>query len=164
MKDILFKTDDYIFSYRVAGILIHNNKILLQKPTNDDGFAFPGGHVSFGETNAETLAREFKEEIGIDINVNGLKWVGEIFFPWGNKPCHQICLYYMVEMAQMDQIPMEGMFMGVEDMDQGVYRNFEIEFHWIELKKDIGIKIYPENTIELLKKTNESIQHFIYKE
>ena len=103
MKDILFKTDDYIFSYRVAGILIHNNKILLQKPTNDAGFAFPGGHVGFGETNAETLVREFKEEIGIDIKVNGLKWVGEIFFPWGNKPCHQICLYYMIEMIQMNQ-------------------------------------------------------------
>ncbi|GHT98939.1 hypothetical protein FACS1894142_5920 [Spirochaetia bacterium] len=161
MKDILFKTDDYVFSYRVAGILIHNNKILLQRPTNDDGFAFPGGHVGFGETNAETLAREFKEEIGIDIKVNGLKWVGEIFFPWGNKPCHQICLYYMVEMEQMNQIPMEGMFMGIEDIDQ---KNFEIEFHWIELEKIIGIKIYPKNATELLNGINDNIQHFIYKQ
>ena len=28
--DILFKNDDFVFSYRVGGILIHNEKILLQ--------------------------------------------------------------------------------------------------------------------------------------
>lgn len=35
MSDILFKTDDYVFSYRVAGICIQNGRVLLQKPTND---------------------------------------------------------------------------------------------------------------------------------
>lgn len=45
-KDILFKQDDFIFSYRVAGILVQNNKILMQKPKNDDGYSFIGGHVS----------------------------------------------------------------------------------------------------------------------
>ncbi|MEA4890348.1 MAG: hypothetical protein VB070_12905 [Clostridiaceae bacterium] len=53
MPDILFKTDDYIFSYRVAGICVQNGKVLLQKPTNDSGYAFPGGHVAFGETNSD---------------------------------------------------------------------------------------------------------------
>lgn len=88
--DILFHKDDYIFSYRVSGILLRDNKILLQKPTNDTGYAIPGGHVAFGETNAETLEREFKEEIGADITVGDLKWVEENFFQWGDKPCHQI--------------------------------------------------------------------------
>ena len=32
--DVLFKNDDVIFSYRVAGILIHNDKVLLQRPEN----------------------------------------------------------------------------------------------------------------------------------
>lgn len=30
--DILFKNDEFVFSYRVGGILIHNEKILLQRP------------------------------------------------------------------------------------------------------------------------------------
>ena len=34
MKDILFKQDDFIFSYRVAGILMHEGKILLQRPVD----------------------------------------------------------------------------------------------------------------------------------
>lgn len=33
MSDILFKTDDHIFSYRVAEICVQNSKVLLQKPT-----------------------------------------------------------------------------------------------------------------------------------
>ena len=32
--DILFKTEDYVFSYRVAGICIQNGKVLLQKPSS----------------------------------------------------------------------------------------------------------------------------------
>ena len=34
-RDILFKTEEFVFSYRVGGLLTHNNKILLQKPKND---------------------------------------------------------------------------------------------------------------------------------
>lgn len=60
----MFHGDDYIFGYRVAGILLRDNKILLQKPTSDTGYALPGGHVEFGETSTQTLVREFKEEIG----------------------------------------------------------------------------------------------------
>ena len=65
-------------------------KNIASKPTNDTGYAIPGGHVEFGETNVQTSEREFKEEIGADITVGTLKWVAEIFFPWGDKPCHQI--------------------------------------------------------------------------
>ena len=43
--DILFKNDDFVFSYRVGGILKHNGKILLQRPKNDD-YSIIGGHVA----------------------------------------------------------------------------------------------------------------------
>lgn len=160
MSDILFKTEQYVFSYRVAGICIQNGKVLLQKPTNDNGFAFPGGHVAFGETNAETLLREFKEEIGADISVGELKWVGEIFFPWGEKPCHQICLYYMVTLENA-HIPQEGMFMAQEHLEG---RNFEIEFHWIPLEEIKDIELYPTNAKELLGSLEEGTEHFVYQE
>jgi len=60
--DILFKNDDFVFSYRVGGILKHNGKILLQRPKNDD-YAIIGGHVAAMETSMETLKREFEEEM-----------------------------------------------------------------------------------------------------
>ena len=160
MNDILFKTDNHIFSYRVAGICINNGKVLLHKAKGDDGYAFPGGHVSFGETNAETLKREFAEEIGADITVGELKWVGEIFFPLNGKPCHQICLYYSVEIKNIDDFSCD-VFTGTEEMSGG---DFQIEFHWIPLIQLSNIKIYPEKATELMPKLDSGVQHFIYKE
>jgi 8-oxo-dGTP pyrophosphatase MutT (NUDIX family) len=161
MSDILFKTGNYVFSYRVAGILIRNGKVLLQKPTNDTGYAFPGGHVEFGETNEETLIREFKEEIGADIKVKEIKWVAEIFFPWGDKPCHQICLYYIIELADETQIPLDEKFIAHENIEG---RDFDIEFHWISLTKVKNLEVYPSNASELLEHIDEGVEHFVYKE
>ena len=158
--DILFRTDEYVFSYRVAGICTQNGKVLLQNPTNDTAFAFPGGHVTFGETNAQTLIREFKEEISVDISVGDLKWVGELFFPWGNKPCHQICLYYNVDITS-DTIPFEGMFVGSEQLEG---RNFNLEFHWVPMEELENIEVYPTNAAQLISKLGDGVQHFIYRE
>lgn len=161
MSDILFFREDYVFSYRVAGILLNDNKILLQKPTNDTGFAIPGGHVEFGETNAQTLMREFEEEIGANIVVGDLKWVAEIFFPWGNKPCHQICLYYDVTLTDKEKIPLQGIFMGDEHIEG---RNFKIEFHWVPVESLALIELYPTNIADLMMRYNDGVQHFVYRE
>ena len=95
--DILFKNVHFVFSYRVGGILKHNGKILLQRPKNDD-YAIIGGHVAAMETSMETLKREFEEELHAKIEVDNLLAIGEINFPWGKRPCHQICLYYNVHL------------------------------------------------------------------
>ena len=158
--DILFKTDGWVFSYRVAGICVENGKVLLQKPTNDTAYAFPGGHVAFGETNEETLIREFQEEIGGDIQVEELKWVAEVFFPWGSKPCHQICLYYMVELLD-PEIPRDGMFMASEHMEG---RNFDLEYHWVPIGDMEKLEVYPTQTPELMKRLQGGVQHFVYNE
>ena len=160
MSDILFKTEDYVFSYRVAGVCIQNGCVLLQKPTNDPGYAFPGGHVAFGETNAETLIREFKEEIGADICVKNLRWVAEVFFPWGNKPCHQICLYYDIEITD-NHTPRSGVFTAQETLEG---RDFTINFHWVPLEDTKDLLIYPEQCRALLTLPTDAVQHFIYKE
>ena len=158
--DVIFKTEEFVFSYRVAGICIQNGKVLLQKPSNDTGFAFPGGHVTLGETNEQTLIREFQEEIGTNVAVGDLKWVGELFFPWGSKQCHQICLYYLVEL-QSEHIPLDGMFLGKEQIEG---RHFDLEFHWISLTELKNIEVYPTNVIELVDKLEQGVQRFVYHE
>lgn len=160
MKDILIKDEKGVFSYRVAGICLHDGRVLLQTTTDDTAFAFPGGHVAFGETNAQTLVREFKEELGADIRVGELKWVAEVFFPWGNRQCHQICLYYMVEIVD-DLTPREGIFLGKEQMEG---RRFDLEFHWVPLGRAGDYEIYPTQCRELLGKLGNGVQHFVYEE
>lgn len=78
--------------------------------------------------------------------VGDLNWVAEILFPWGDKPCHPICLYYDVGLIHDNQIPLEGMYMRKEQLEG---RNFEM---------------YPTNITELLKRYDEGIQHFVYRE
>jgi len=159
--DILFKTEDWVFSYRVAGICVHEGRVLLQTTTGEDrSFAFPGGHVEFGESNADTLIREFREEIGANISVGDLKWVAEIFFPWGDRPCHQICLYYMVQIHNPELLS-RRVFLAKEHMEG---RSFDLEFHWVPLDEVEKLEVYPVQAARLLKKLDEGVQHFVYRE
>ena len=57
----------------VCGILIWNDKVLIgkRKLTNEHQpgkWEFPGGKMEEGETFDETIIREFKEELDIDIS------------------------------------------------------------------------------------------------
>lgn len=107
--DILFKNDEFVFSYRVGGILIHNEKILLQRPKNDD-YAIIGGHVAVMETSMETLKREFEEELHTKIEVDNLLAIGEIYFPWGKRPCHRsVCIITFIYWTMV--FPWMGCFM-----------------------------------------------------
>ena len=161
MRDLLFKTEDGVFSYRAAGVCIHDGCVLLQSTSNDPSLAFPGGHVAFGETNAETLAREFAEEMGAEIKVRDLRWAAEAFFPWGERRCHQICLYYDVEI--IGGIPMRGSFIGREQIDG---RKFDLIFRWVPIEAlgGEGAVVYPTPCAELLKKDDRETVHFIYME
>ena len=160
-KDVLFRTDEFIFSYRVAGILIKDEKILLQKPEKDDGYSIPGGHVSFGETTFETLIREFKEEINTDIKIGNLIMIGENFFPWGDKPCQQISMYYTVFLCDESQISLDGTFSAIDDFGN---KRMDLNFSWIPLSDLYNINIYPTNIKEDLISLPQSIKHFVYKQ
>ncbi len=160
MKDILFKEDDFIFSYRVGGILIHDNKILLQKPKGDD-YAIIGGHVASMETTAQTLIREYKEEIHADIEVVDLIAIGEIFFSWGKRPCHQIGLYYKVHLKDEMQIPTDGVFSGYDELGG---KRIDLDFCWVPLEELANIKVYPEELIPHIISGGDGIMHFVSKQ
>lgn len=155
--DILYKNDDFIFSYRVGGILIHNDRILLQRPVDDD-YAIIGGHVEGLEMSADTLKREFKEELHAEISVDSLMAIGELLFPWGSKPCHQICLYYKVSLLD-DNIPLDGIFHGYDDLDN---ERIDLDFCWVPLE-DLrkGVKVYPLELIPYIIEPSNHIYHFV---
>lgn len=160
MTDILFRTDSYVFSYRVAGVCIQNGKVLLQKPADDDGFAFPGGHAAFGETNAETLTREFKEEIGADIAVGGLKWVGEVFFDWGGKPCHKSACTTQSTFGTTAR-PQTAFSPRRNGSKGGIPRSNFTGFRWNASRKS---GFTPPTPRVLLTQPDGGVEHFIYRE
>ena len=160
MSDISYNTSKNGFSYRAAGILVHDNRVLLQM--HDGEYAFPGGGVAFGETAAETLIREFTEEIGEDIiEVAELKWVWENFYYWDNKPYHQICIYHLLKLKDTANIPLSGKFVHKEYREDD---NNAVWFYWVSMDELKNISVHPANAAELLQRLSEGVQHFIFRE
>ena len=67
----------------VAGIIIRGQKALLAQrgPSGSfEGFwEFPGGKVESGESDQVALAREYSEELGLEVRASRL--LGEVTFP-----------------------------------------------------------------------------------
>lgn len=160
-KDILYFEEDFVFSYRVAGIMIYNDKILLQKP-KDDNYALIGGHIKRMETAAETLKREYLEEVKAEIEVDNLMAVSEIFFPWGKRPCHQISLYYKIHLREPDSIPMDGCLQAYDDFGN---EREDIAFYWVPLEElKNGLVVYPMELIPHILEDKNEIAHFVSKQ
>ena len=157
-QDILFKTEDHVFSYRVGGILVENGKILLQRDKNGD-HAVIGGHVSFMEQAKDTLVREYMEELHVKIGVDELLAVQENFFMWGDKPCHQVHFYYNVHLED-EHFFREGMVSGYDELDN---MRVDLDYIWIPLEELKDIPVYPREIEKLLEK-REGVFHFVSSE
>jgi len=70
-----------------AAILVHRDKILIARRKDNDPLAgkweFPGGKIEQYETPEQCLAREMKEEFGIDIRVG--EFFGDSIYRYSSK-------------------------------------------------------------------------------
>ena len=159
MQDILYKDENTIFSLRVGGLLYRDGKVLLQHPLDDD-FAVIGGHVALTETTEEALKREFREELHVEINVKDLMAIGEIYFPWANKPCHQIAFYYRVELEKESTLGDEEIC-GYDELD---HKRVDLLYKWVPLSSlREGLKVYPLSLIPYIISPPSGTVHFIDK-
>ena len=81
----------------VFGILVRNKTILLVKNLYKEFgpiWGIPGGKQEFYETFHETLIREFKEEVGLDITVGRFLSIFERIQP--NRPFHLVAPIFEV--------------------------------------------------------------------
>lgn len=76
---ICFDRDNKRFNFRIAGVSIHNNKILLHRTEKDSFWTLPGGRNEFNEFSKDTLLREMKEEIGENVEIERLLWVRNFY-------------------------------------------------------------------------------------
>jgi 8-oxo-dGTP pyrophosphatase MutT (NUDIX family)/DNA-binding XRE family transcriptional regulator len=148
MKDILFDVDGVLFSYRVGGVLVKDNKILLTKVGDD--YSLPGGHSQVGETSQQTIIREFKEKTGFDVAPLNVISTYENFWKWGDKDCHQLCIYYKLNMVD------ETQELVLNPDTKGT------EYVWFELEKLKTINLFPNGiSNQILNKVSDNT-HFIF--
>ena len=84
------------------GVCVKDGKVLLCRGKGLGSTYLPGGHIEFGETGAEALVREIKEETGLESTAGKLLGVVEnSFLQHGEKHC-EINLVYELSIANGD--------------------------------------------------------------
>ena len=90
----------------VLGIAKNNNKLLVSegydKIKNQTFYRCLGGGIEFAETSQEALKREFKEELGIDIEIGEYCGISENIFTFRGKKAHEIVLLYNIKIKNED--------------------------------------------------------------
>ena len=158
-ESIKIKTEDYNFKFRVSGLIIKNNKLLLVD-MDDSGFlCLPGGYVELGETTEIAVKRELLEEVGKNFDIS--KYLGVVenyFINKYSKKIHEISFYYL--MTPVENINTNN-FTIIEN-DKG--HKIKLEFKWINLKEINNYDIRPSFLKQILEDENFEFNHLIFNE
>ena len=161
MRDsIKMKTDDYNFKFRVSGLIIRNNKLLLVDMDNSGFLCLPGGYVELGETTEDAVKRELAEEIGKDVIIK--KYLGVVenyFINKFSKKMHEISFYYIMDFAGTD---IEETNFTLIENDKG--HNIKLDFKWININEIDKFDIRPKFLKDLFKNNNLEFNHLIFDE
>ena len=159
-ESIKIKTNDYNFKFRVSGLVIRNNKLLLVD-MDDSGFlCLPGGYVELGETTEEAAKRELTEEIGKEVTIK--KYLGVVenyFINKFSKKIHEISFYYTMDLVDKK---LEQKNFALIENDKG--HNIKLDFKWIDLDEIDKFDIRPKFLKDLFKNNNLEFNHLIFDE
>lgn len=155
-NDWLFQNENSICSYRTVGVLIRDNKILVQRDKDGTEYALPGGHVKIGETSEQSLIREYKEETGADIVCDRLIWVEETFWNWSGKDAHSLAFYYLISLKDDAAIP--------DDYFESHKDNCNVVLKWVTIDEMKKLTIYPAFLKDKVENISDHIEHFVSNE
>lgn len=154
--DLSIKVEDYKLNIRSTGIIIHNNKLLVHNSHKQDHYALMGGRIAIGESSEETVKREFKEEIGKEVDVIGYVGTVENFFTVGTEKYHEIMFIYQLEFVNEEDKKIENTLKNIEGEDY-------LEYNWIDINNLENEDLRPEGIIPIIKNGNFP-QHKIFKD
>lgn len=142
--DITIDVEDYKLNVRAAGVIIHNNKVLVHKNVNSDHYALVGGRIEIGENSVDTIKREIKEELGKDIEITGYISTIENFFEMKGSKYHEIMFVHKVEFVNEEDKRIEYTLENIEGKDY-------LKYEWLELDKIEQYPLWPKAIREVLK-------------
>ncbi|MFW9922724.1 MAG: NUDIX hydrolase [Candidatus Thorarchaeota archaeon] len=159
MKKIV-NTNNGKFNYRVAGLLIQNNKVLLQRAEIDDFWTLPGGEINFFETFEQAIEREIMEEIQVKVKVERIVWLLENFFEYHNEKYHsiEVCLL-LTPLDSEDKIGKDE-FYGIEEYYlPEKYGKLKLIFKWMPIDELDNLNLKPKKLKQELKTIPKTIKH-----
>lgn len=130
-------------------VFLHDRRILVARgydSTKSEHFLRPiGGEVEFGESSRDALAREVREELGLEIQDATLLGVLENVFSYDGAPGHEVVFVYDAKFSDAAAYERESLPMN-EDVWDGAAR-------WIHLDAPPSDPVYPTGLLELLGET-----------
>ena len=160
-ESIKMKTPDFSFKFRVAGVVIKDEKLLFVQMDESGFLCLPGGHVELGETTEEAVCREMEEELGYKLEI--VKYLGIIENFFHNKygqTMHEICFYYLLKPLKEE----EGVYEDYTLIENDKGRDVKLDFKWINFKDLAKYDIRPHFLVNVLAKQPLNIGHIICNE
>jgi 8-oxo-dGTP pyrophosphatase MutT (NUDIX family) len=146
---IRFERDGRRFMLRAAAIVVHDGSVLLQRLDGDTFWALPGGRVELGETAADALRRELREELGLACEVGALRWTVENFFDYAGVAHHELGLYF--DAGLPPAAPIEA-------------REPGLTFAWFPLDRLAAVDLRPAFLIDALTRSDEAVVHRVVRD
>lgn len=146
-EEFIVPKESLIFRPSVYAVIINDGKILLSKQW--DGYDFPGGGIEKGETIADALKREVKEETGLEAKIGRIITAENSFFrsSYSTNCFQSVLLYYLAEVT--------GGELSTEFFDQHE-REYASLAEWFDLGKIETIKFYNSiDSLAVIKKAKE---------
>ncbi|WP_144696680.1 NUDIX hydrolase [Fictibacillus phosphorivorans] len=151
--DAVFHVEHQVFNYRVAGVLIREGRVLLHRAKAETNWSLPGGRVKLGEDAQTSLKREMKEELDLNVKVNGFLWTVENFFTYAEKEIHEVGLYFKI--TAKNPLPFHnGEEFTVLEADRLVFK-------WVPLENLNEYVLYPQVVKEKLEKGSFEPDYFL---
>lgn len=142
---------------RAAAVLALDGAVLLHRLAGDGFWALPGGKVEPGESAAEALVREFREELAVEITVGRLACVAENFFVHRGAAEHEVGLYFMAAPAPGSRLACEpGPYAGVEP-------DRRLEFAWFTPQALALLDLRPAFLRDLLRDPDPAFRHIVHR-
>ena len=154
MSDVAIASD--YLNYRVAGVCVHEDHVLLHREEKDDFWVMPGGRSHQYELSRDALIREMDEEILTRVEILRLLWVVENFFEYFGERLHEIAFYYQMS------LPENSPFRDVEEDFTGQEGDVTLFFHWFRIDEIAGVRLPPTFLRTALNALPDSPVHIIH--
>lgn len=149
-----------LFNFRVAGLAFRHGHVLVHRAVHELFWTFPGGRAEIGETSAETLVREMREELDVEAKVGPLLWSVENFFHFEKRDYHELGYYYRMDLPESFAFAERGIIHRIVDGEN------EIEFRWVRADRETlaSLPIQPAFIAERIEALPERSEHLVWRE
>ncbi|OHX29923.1 NUDIX hydrolase [Bacillus mycoides] len=136
---------------KAFGIAIQQERLLVQEyRTGDETYYRPlGGAIELGEKSADTIIREFKEELHAEIEVTNYLGCLENIFHLDGEIGHEIIQLYSLRLLDTSLYEME--LLNIKDEQTASYAKWVPITAFIQKEKIL----YPDQILKYIQKKDE---------